>query len=389
MKYNFDEVFPRKGSASVKHDLLRPIFGRDDLLPMWVADMDFKAPDCVLDAIRKRCDQGFLGYTFGDDSYYSTIIDWFRNHYSIEAQKKELHYIPGIVVGIAYCIQTFTKPGDKILINVPVYPPFINLPLDNGRELVANKLILKNGRFEIDFDDLEEKAEGCKLMLLSNPHNPGGTVWSKEDLQRIAEICHKYNVLVISDEIHADLTLPNYKHTSFSTVSDIAKSISITFIAPSKTFNIAGLSSSVAYIPEKSVREKYFNYLEASEYANGNIFAYIGAEAAFRGGEEWLSQLKDYLVGNIAFVDEYFKKYLPEVRVVLPEASYLLWLDFSDLDMSADELNDVLINRAKVALNNGFSFGGDDYSYFFRMNIGCPRVILKEAMERIVKAFAR
>lgn len=387
MKYNFDEVFPRKGSASVKHDLMKPFFGTDDLLPMWVADMDFKAPECVLDAIRKRCDQGFLGYTFGDESYFGAVIDWLFRHYSVQAKRNELHYIPGIVVGIAFCIQAFTKQGDRILVNTPVYPPFVNLPVNNARELVTNKLKLVNGRFEIDFDDLEQKAKGCKMMLLSNPHNPGGTVWSKADLQRFAEICRRNGVLVISDEIHADLTLPNYKHTSFSTVSDDAHCNSITFIAPSKTFNIAGLSSSVAYIPEKSVRDRYFEYLEASEFANGNIFAYIGAEAAFRYGEEWLAHLKDYLVENIAFADEFIKKNMPLVKAVLPEASYLLWLDFNGLGLSHEELQDRLINKAKVALNSGLTFGGNDYAGFFRMNIGCPRSILKEALERIAMAF--
>ena len=387
MKYNFDEVFPRKGSASVKHDLMKPFFGTADLLPMWVADMDFKAPECVLDAIRKRCDQGFLGYTFGDESYFGAVIDWLFRHYSVQAKRNELHYIPGIVVGIAFCIQAFTKPGDRILVNTPVYPPFVNLPVNNARELVTNKLKLVNGRFEIDFDDLEQKAKGCKMMLLSNPHNPGGTVWSKSDLQRVAEICKRNGVLVISDEIHADLTLPNYKHTSFSTVSDDARCNSITFIAPSKTFNIAGLSSSVAYIPEKSIRDTYFEYLEASEFANGNIFAYIGAEAAFRYGEEWLAHLKDYLVENIAFADEFIKKNMPLVKAVLPEASYLLWLDFNGLGLSHEELQDRLINKAKVALNSGLTFGGNDYAGFFRMNIGCPRSILKEALERIAMAF--
>ena len=388
MKYNFDEVFPRKGSASVKHDLMKPFFGTDDLLPMWVADMDFKAPECVLDAIRKRCDQGFLGYTFGDESYFGAVIEWLSRHYSVEAKRNELHYIPGIVVGIAFCIQAFTKPGDMILVITPVYPPFVNFPVNNARELVTNKLKLVNARFEIDFDDLEQKAKGCKMMLLSNPHNPGGTVWSKADLQRVAEICKRNGVLVISDEIHADLTLPNYKHTSFSTVSDDAHCNSITFIAPSKTFNNAGLSSSVAYIPEKTIRDTYFEYLEASEFANGNIFAYIGADAAFRHGEEWLAQLKDYLVENIAFADEFIKKNMPLVKAVLPEASYLLWLDFNGLGLSHDELQDRLINKAKVALNSGLTFGGNDYAGFFRMNIGCPRSILKEALERIAMAFA-
>lgn len=386
-KYNFDEIYPRKGTASVKYDLLKANFGSDDLLPMWVADMDFKAPECVLSAIRERCDQGFLGYTFGDDGYFDAIISWLEKHYHIEASKSELHYIPGIVVGIAHCIQAFTQPGDKILITTPVYPPFIHLPVGNGRELVTCKLNTINGRFEIDFDELEKSLEACKMFLLSSPHNPGGRIWTENELLRIAEICSRKNVLVISDEIHADLAFPGYKHISFSKVSEEAKNNSITFIAPSKTFNIAGLSSSVAYIPNAEIRTKYFHFLDVSEYANGNIFAYIGAEAAFRGGEEWLAELKSYLAKNIAFADKFFKEKLPQVKIMLPEASYLLWLDFRNLGYSHNELKDRLINKAKVALNDGESFGGSSFQGFFRMNIGCPRKMLEEGLRQIAAAF--
>ncbi|MBR5783664.1 MAG: pyridoxal phosphate-dependent aminotransferase [Bacteroidales bacterium] len=387
--YNFDEIIERKGTSSVKHDMMNRDFGRNDLLPMWVADMDFRSPDFVMDAIRKRCEHEVLGYTYGSRSYFEAIINWFANHYDIKAEKEELHYIPGIVAGIAFAIQSFTNVGDSILITTPVYPPFVHLPLSNARNLVCSPLSIKNGRFEIDFSDLEEKAKGCKLMILSNPHNPAGTIWSKEELKKIADICAANNCVVISDEIHADLTLNGRKHTSFSTVSEMARDISITFIAPSKTFNIPGLGSSVCYIHNEDIRNTYFGFLEGYEVANGNVFAYIGAEAAFREGEEWLKQLKVYLQKNVDFLEAYLSQNMPKIKVVLPEASYLAWLDFNAYNMEHNEIKSKLINDAKVALNDGTQFGGKDYEGCFRINIGCPQSILKLALDRIYETFGR
>ncbi len=386
MQYHFDEIIDRKGTSCVKHDLMEPHFGNNDLLPMWVADMDFRTPDFIMDAIRKRCEHEVLGYTFGSESYFQSIITWLKKHYHITAHREELHFIPGIVSGIAFCIQAFTQKGDKILITPPVYPPFIDLPQNNDRELVSSPLQIINGRFSIDFDDLAIKSKDCKLMILSNPHNPGGTVWSKNDLLQIADICYQNGMILISDEIHADLTLPGYRHTSFSTISEQARNISITFIAPSKTFNIAGLGSSVCYIRNSKLKNTFYGFLEHYETANGNVFAYVGAEAAFKFGEDWLRQVKEYIYENVLFLDQYLKESLPAVKAVLPEASYLVWLDFNALPLTHEALKTMLIDKAKVALNDGTNFGGEQYRGYFRINIGCPRATLKMALDAIAKA---
>ncbi|MCK9302068.1 MAG: pyridoxal phosphate-dependent aminotransferase [Bacteroidales bacterium] len=383
---DFNQIFERKGTNCVKHDMLTKVFGTEDVIPMWVADMDFQTPDCIMEAIAERCKHKTLGYTFASESYYNTMICWLKKHYDIEAQSPEIHFIPGIVAGIAFCINALTKLNDKILINTPVYPPFINLPIKNGRTLVTNKLKIVNGILTMDFEDLEAKAKGCKLMILSNPHNPGGTVWSKEDLKKIADICERNKVIVISDEIHADLTLPGYEHHSFASVSTSAQNISITFIAPSKTFNIAGLGSSICYIHNKEIRETFWNFLNNNEIANGNIFAYIGAEAAFKYGEEWLCQLKNYLLSNVNFLRDFITTKMDCIKVVYPQASYLAWLDFRALNMEHKDLVAFLINKAKVGLNSGVEFGGRDYEGFMRMNIGCPQQTLEKALNNIYKA---
>ena len=383
MNYNFDEIILRKGTHCVKHDALQQFFGTDDLLPMWVADMDFRSPDFVIDALRKRCDHEVLGYATAPDSYWQAVINWLRIYYNIATERHELHYIPGIVAGIAFVIQAMTNPSDGILVTTPVYPPFLNLPQNSQRQLVCSPLKVVDGRFVIDFDDLEWRAHQCRWLILSNPHNPGGTVWDRETLTRIADICYRNNVNVISDEIHADLTLPEHSHTSFSTVSDNARNISITFIAPSKTFNIAGLSSSVCYCPNEQLRQRFFGYLDGYEVANGNIFAYVGAEAAYSHGEKWLHQVLQYLQGNTNCLRTFLAERLPKVKAVLPEASYLAWLDFSDLGLEHDDIRQRLIHHAHVALNDGTTFGGNDYRCCFRINLGCPRTTLLDALERI------
>lgn len=384
--YNFDEIIPRKGSHCVKHDGMTPYFGRNDLLPLWVADMDFRSPDFVLDALRNRCNHEVLGYAVPPDSYWQAVQQWLLNHYHISADLAHLHFIPGIVAGIAFVLQAFTQPTDSVLVMNPVYPPFLNLPQGSHRHLVSSPLLIKDGRFAIDFDDLDRRAKGCRLLILSNPHNPGGTVWSRDDLSRIAEICDRHHLLVVADEIHADLTLPGHTHTSYSTVSDIARNHSITFLAPSKTFNIAGLSSSTAYIPNEQLRSQFFGFLDTFEVANGNIFAFVGAEAAFRYGEEWLHQLLDYLAGNVVCLKEFLDARLPQIRYILPEASFLPWLDFSAFGLSHQQMRSTLIDKARVALNDGTSFGGEAYNNHFRINIGCPRSTLLQALNQIASA---
>ena len=386
-QYNFDDIIERKGSDCFKWDALPSMYGRDDLLPMWVADMDFRSPDFVMDAIRHRCEHEVLGYTMPSEGYWQAVDSWLGRRYGINTTKGELHFIPGIVAGIAYALLCLTNPGDKVLVTTPVYPPFLNLPKESGRMLVCSQLKIENGRFAIDFDDFEQKVDGCKMFIMSNPHNPAGTVWGADVLRHIADICKRHNVIVISDEIHADLTLPPHKHVSYSTVSDDARSNSITFMAPSKTFNIAGLGSSVCYIADEALRKRFFGWLDALGVAGGNIFAFTAAEAAFANGEEWLRQMLDYLKGNVLALRAFLNDCLPKVKAVLPEASYLAWLDFSDYGIPHKELADKLINEARVALNDGTTFGGSDYECCFRINLGCPKSMLLDALNRIAGVF--
>ena len=396
-KYDFDKPIDRKGTDCFKWDALPAMYGRDDLTPMWVADMDFRSPDFVIDAIRKRCDHEVLGYTMPSDGYWRSATAWLQKHYGINATKEELHFIPGIVAGIAYTLLCLTQPSDKILVTTPVYPPFLNLPKESRRELVCSPLKITNGRFAIDFDDFERKADGCKLFIMSNPHNPAGTVWGKETLSKIADICERKGVLVISDEIHADLTLPGHQHVSYSNVNEVAAHHSITFMAPSKTFNIAGLGSSVCFISDENLRKHFFGWLDGLGVAGGNIFAFTAAEAAFAQGEEWLQQMLDYLCGNVQALDDFLKTRMPYVKAVLPEASYLAWLDLSSVPtahhnahgLSHEELKDKLINDAKVVLNDGTTFGGKDYEHCFRLNLGCPRTMLLDVLERIADALQK
>ncbi len=388
-QYNFDEIIERHGSDCFKWDALPSMYGRDDLLPMWVADMDFRSPDFVMDAIRRRCDHDVLGYTMPSACYWKAVTDWLGCRYNIQATKDDLHFIPGIVTGIAYTLLCLTQPGDRILVTTPVYPPFLNLPKESDRTLVCSPLKIENGRFAIDFDDFERRAEGCKLFIMSNPHNPAGTIWGRETLSRIAEICERKGLLVVSDEIHADLTLPPHKHVSYSTVSDVASRHSLTFMAPSKTFNIAGLGSSVCYIANPDLRRRFFGWLDALGVAGGNIFAFTAAEAAFSKGADWLNQMLEYLKLNVDALDDYLKVNMPKVKVVLPEASYLAWLDFSDYGFTHKELADRLVNKAKVVLNDGTTFGGSDYENCFRINLGCPRQMLLEALQRIAEVVNR
>lgn len=382
MSYNFNDIPARKGTFCVKHDMTREVFGTEDLLPMWVADMDFKTPDFILDAIRKRCDHEVLGYTFAPDSYKMAVLNWFQKRYGIATKWNKMHFIPGIVQGIAFVLQTFTVPGDKVLITTPVYPPFINVPHRTGRVFVSSSLKTDNGRFTFDFEDLDRKAQGCKVMILSNPHNPGGTVWTKEELSQVADICLKHHVLVISDEIHADLTYPEFHHTSFTTVSEAALHNSITFFAPSKTFNMAGLASSVCYVPDEEIRKTFFGFLDHNELSLGNIFGYYAAEAAFAHGEEWLQQLLEYLQGNIDTAEQFLKENCPEITFMRPQASFLLWMDFRAWHLSQKDLERKLIYDAKIGLNNGTDFGPEGEG-FMRMNIGTNRETVLEGLRRI------
>lgn len=386
-RYDFDEVIDRRGTGCVKYDAMGRFFGRDDLTPLWVADMDFRTPDFVVEALRRRLDHEVLGYASPTEGYWRAAEGWLRRRYHIESRRDELHFIPGIVAGIAFALQALTRPGDRVLVTTPVYPPFLNLPAAGGRLVEASPLRVRDGRFEIDFDDFEARAARCRCLILANPHNPGGTVWGADTLRRIADICSRHGVVVIADEIHADMTLPGHSHASFSTTGEAARNCSITFVAPSKTFNIAGLGSSMCYCPNDELRKAFYGYLDGYELANGNIFAFAGAEAAFAQGEEWLVQLLDYLQGNVRLLADFLSEQMPEVSPVLPEASFLAWIDFSGTGLGREELKERIYNRARIALNDGSTFGGKAYERCFRINLGAPRAVIAEALDRLKAAF--
>lgn len=404
--YDFDTPIDRHGTDCFKWDALPGMYGRDDLTPMWVADMDFPSPDFVSEAIRQRCRHEVYGYTMPSEGYWQAVTTWLDKHYVIHTTKESLHFIPGIVTGISYVLLCLTKPGDRVLVTPPVYPPFINAPKGRGLELVYSPLKTvpiqaadhpsaqsqpsataecRRFRFEIDFDDFEQKVKDCKVFIMSNPHNPAGTRWGTTVLQRVAEICNRHNVLVVSDEIHADLTLPGHRHVSYSTVSAEAAAHSITFMAPSKTFNIPGLGSSVCHIANPELRKRFYNNLDSMGLAGGNIFAYTATEAVFRLGEEWRLQLLDYLALNVQATDQFLREELPLVKAVLPEASYLAWLDFSAYGIPHKQLLHRFIHEARVVMNDGTDFGGEAFEGCFRLNLGCPRTQLLDCLNRIAK----
>jgi cystathionine beta-lyase len=385
-KYNFDEIIDRKGSGALKTDALKQRYGRDDLTAMWVADMDFRCGDFIIDALKQRCDHGIFGYTVTPDGFYNSIVRWVESRHNWTLRKEWIIYIPGIVKGIAFCIMNFTRPLDKIIIQSPVYHPFRIVSEMHCRIVVHNSLIEENGFYRMDLEGLKRCIDkDTKMLILCNPHNPAGITWDKATLQELANICSERGVLVISDEIHSDMALFGHRHLPFATVSREAEQNSITFMAPSKTFNIAGIVSSFAVIPNHNIRRSFYSFLAASELNEGTIFAYTATEAAYTHGEEWLNQMLEYLEDNIRFVDTYLKKYIPEIRAVIPQASFLVWLDCRELQLSHLELVSLFVNRARLALNDGEMFGAEGRG-FMRLNVGCPRAVLQEAMERLRNA---
>ncbi len=384
--YNFDEIIDRNGTNCLKVDALQERYGSSDLIPLWVADMDFKAPPAVIDAIIKRAQHGIFGYTRPSQEYHDSIRNWLDKHHDWQIKQEWTSFIPGIVKGIGFVVSCFTDRNDKIIIQPPVYHPFRIIPTLQHREVIDNELILKENRYYMDLEGLKKKiALGAKILILCNPHNPGGRVWTKQELIDLAEICYDNNVLVISDEIHADLAHKGHKHIPFATVSDKAAMNSITFMAPSKTFNIAGIVSSFSVIPNQKIRDKFHAYLESFELEEGYIFAYTATQAAYQHGEEWLVQAKEYIWGNIQFVDNYLKENIPQIKAMIPDASYLIWLDCRDLNLSQPQLEDLFVNKAKLALNTGTMFGKGGEG-FMRLNVGSPRSILAKALAQLKDA---
>ncbi|GHV10256.1 cystathionine beta-lyase [Bacteroidia bacterium] len=382
-KYNFDEIIDRRGTETLKTDALIERYGRADLIPLWVADMDFRCGDFIVDALTKRCEHGIFGYPYPSENYWRSIINWLQTQHHWTVEKEWLSYIPGVVKGIAFAVQYFTNPNDKVIIQPPVYHPFRMVTDMHHRQVVNNPLIEENGKYRMDLDGLRQIIDkDCKLLVLANPHNPVGITWDKATLQELAEICYENNILVIADEIHSDLAIFGNKHIPFAMVSEHAAQNSITFMAPSKTFNIAGIVSSYAVIPNEKIRRSFYSFLHASELDEGTIFAYTATEAAYTHGAEWKNQLLACIEENIRFVDNYLKTNIPQIKAFIPEASFLVWLDCRELGLNQKELDDLFVNKAKLALNTGEMFGKEGIG-FMRMNIGCPRAILEQALNNL------
>ncbi|MDX9881473.1 MAG: PatB family C-S lyase [Prolixibacteraceae bacterium] len=385
--YDFDELINREGTNSVKYDGRPHFFGQKDVLPLWVADMDFKAPDFIVEAIRSRAQHEIYGYTFRPESYNEAIVHWLKTRHNWEIQKEWIHFSPGVVPSLAFSVMCFTEPGDSVIVQPPVYFPFFSAVKNNGRELIENPLRLENGRYFMDFEDLEKKIQAdTKMLLLCNPHNPGGMAWTKKELQKLSRICTENNILVVSDEIHSDLIFRGFKHTPFALVSEESALNSITCMAPSKTFNIAGLSTSFLVIPNKKIFDKYDNLMKATQLYGGNIFGAVALEAAYTKGADWLDQMMAYIEGNYTFVEQFLGENIPQIVPIKPEATYLVWLDFSALGLKDADINSRLI-KAGVGLNRGIQFGRQGKG-FMRLNLGCPRSILTEALGRMKKEFA-
>lgn len=385
MKYNFDEVIERRGTDSVKWDGVENVWGRKDLLPMWVADMDFRTPPFVMDALRRRLDHEVLGYTFACEEWYTSICSWLHKRHQWDVTRDMLTFVPGIVRGQAFALQCFTKPGDKVMVMTPVYHPFFLVTERLGREVVYSPLDLYDGHYHIDFERFSKDIRGCRLLILCNPHNPGGRVWTKEELSQIADICYENGTLVISDEIHADLTLPPYKHPTFALISEKARMNSLVFMSPSKAFNMPGLASSYAIIENDELRHQFQVYMEASEFSEGHLFAYLSVAAAYSHGTEWLDQVVAYIKGNIDFTESYLKERIPAIRMIRPQASYLIFLDCRELGLNQEELNRLFVEDAHLALNEGTTFGKEGEG-FMRLNVACPRATLEKALRQLEQA---
>ena len=387
--YDFDKIIERRGSGAIKCDALGKFFGKDDLIPMWVADMDFETPDFITEALMERMKHPIFGYTSEPAEYRPAICDWIAEHHGWEVKSEWLSYIPGIVKGIGMVINVFMKEDEKVIIQPPVYHPFRLVPQKNHREVVFNPLReLPEGGYEMDFENLEAVCDDkCRILILSNPHNPAGIVWPRETLERLASFCHSRGIIVISDEIHCDMALFGNRHIPFASVSPEAAACSITFGAPSKTFNIAGIVSSYSVVPNDSLRHRFHEWMEANEMNAAPLFSPIATIAAFRKGEEWRKQMLEYVEGNINFLTDYCREKMPEIKPLRPQASFLVWLDCRSLGLDHDQLIDLFINKAGLALNDGemFNPGGQG---FMRLNVGTPRKILNSALDRLHKAIS-
>ena len=384
--FDFDKRVNREGSASVKYDLRGEIFGKESVLPMWVADMDFETPDYIRDAVKKRADHPVYGYSFMTDSYFKSFMGWVKRRHNWEIQKDWIVFSPGIVTAINAAVLAFTEPGDGIIVQSPVYFPFFDAIKNNHRKELNNQLLYLDNTYVIDFDDLKEKAKEAKMILISSPHNPVSRCWSRDELKRVGEICLEHDVVIVSDEIHADLTLPGNIHQPLASLSPELSEVTITCMAPSKTFNVAGLFTSQIVIKNPKLRKRFNESMNRYHLVHANLFGMVASEAGYTYGDKWLDALMIYIRDNFLTVERFLNEELPILSLTKPEATFLAWINFSKTGLSDKELNKKLINEASLGLSPGRIFGAGG-SGFMRMNLATPKSNVVEALNRLKKVF--
>ena len=384
--WNFDIPVSREGTDCIKYDLREEIFGQKNIIPMWVADMDFLTPDFIVEALHRRLDHEIYGYSFRPPEYFQSIINWNKTRHNWIIEKEWITFSPGIVPALNFCTLAFTQPGDNIIVQPPVYFPFFSAVESHGRNLIHNRLTESEGKWNMDFNSLASGSEDkTKMIIISNPHNPVGRVWTPEELYTLAEICLKHNILIISDEIHCDLVLPGFIHTPMASLSEKIAEITITLTAPSKTFNLAGLSTSSVIISNPVLRKSFNRIVDNLHIGGGNIFGTAASIAAYTNGHEWLDVLLDYIDHNVEFVKDYCREMIPEIIPVQPEATYMIWLDCRKFGMNGKELQNFFVTKAGVGMNEGSTFGPGGEG-FMRMNLGTTHSTVMRAMEQIEKA---
>ncbi len=386
MTNNYNEIIDRSNTGAIKLEARKSVFGIEDVMPMWVADMEFRSPQCVIDALDKRLQHGIFGYTFRMEGFYSAILRWLEKRHQWCIDRNWILFSPGVVPALNFSVKAFTAPGDKIIVQPPVYYPFYSAIKDHDREVVLNPLKLKEGKYHMDFAGLEKKIdEKVKMILLCSPHNPGGMVWSEKTLRKLCDVCIENDIIIISDEIHADLVFNGNKHIPTASLSDEIADRVVTLMSPSKTFNLAGFSTAYAIIKNDTLRNKFDAVLRKHHIHHGNIFGNVALEAAYNDGEQWLEALLQYLTHNITIVENFLNKHIPQIKMIRPEATYLIWLDCRALDTGKMKLNDFFVHKAKLGLSEGRIFGREGTG-FMRMNIGCPEKMIISALKRIKAA---
>ena len=386
MKYNFDEIIDRKNNHSTKYNELMKKFGTDDVIPLWIADMDFKTAEPIIKAVEEKARHGIFGYVYRPDEYFQSFINWQKKQHNWNVDKELLSFSIGVVPALATLVKQFSEKGDKILIQTPVYSEFYDINHDNGRTVIENKFSEKDGEYFLDLKDLENKLkEQPKLFIFCNPQNPIGHVWTYDELKAIGDLCIKYNVPVVSDEIHADLTLWGNKHIPFASVSEEIGKNTITCTSTGKAFNLAGLQCATVVFNNLQEKQKFDKFWKDLEVHRNNPFNLVATIAAYNEGDEYLSQLKKYLEDNIMFVHNYLKDNIPKIKSNIPQATYLIWLDCRELGLNQKELEEFMLKKAKLGLNPGRAFQ-KDLEGFMRLNSACPRAVLKKAMEQLKNA---